>query len=66
MNPKATFKKLFAGTAVLLAILPVVVTFSAALTEVFNKIGAYVWLQDRIVPFEARLVAVLLRAGKLG
>ncbi len=58
---KATFKKLFAGVAILLAILPFIVTFSAVLTEVFNKVGAYVWLQDKIVPFEARLVAVLLR-----
>lgn len=61
MNQKATFKKLFAGVAILLAVLPFVVTFSAVLTEVFNKVGAYVWLQDKIVPFEARLVAVLLR-----
>jgi exosortase/archaeosortase family protein len=58
---KATFKKLFAGVAILLAILPFLVTFSAVLTEVFNKVGAYIWLQDKIVPFEARLVAVLLR-----
>ena len=61
MEQKATFKKLFAGVAILLAVLPFVVTFSAVLTEVFDKIGAYVWLQDKIVPFEARIVAVLLR-----
>jgi len=60
-NQKATFKKLFAGVAILLAVLPLVVTFSAVLTEVFSKVGAYVWLQDQIVPFEARIVAVLLR-----
>lgn len=60
-DQKATFKKLFAGVAILLAVLPFVVTFSAVLTEVFNKVGAYVWLQDKIVPFEARIVAVLLR-----
>ena len=60
-DQKATFKKLFAGVAILLAVLPFVVTFSAVLTEVFNNVGAYVWLQDKIVPFEARIVAVLLR-----
>ncbi len=65
MKQKATFKKLFAGVAILLAVLPFVVTFSAFLTEIFNKIGAYVWLQDRIVPFEARLVAVLLRLANI-
>ncbi|MFC1710287.1 exosortase/archaeosortase family protein [Patescibacteria group bacterium] len=61
MRQKATFKKLFAGVAILLAALPFIVTFSAALTSLFNKIGAYVWLQQQVVPFEARLVAVLLK-----
>lgn len=51
--------------AILLAVLPFVVTFSAVLTEIFNKIEAYVWLQDKIVPFEARMVAVLLKAVKI-
>ena len=60
-DQKATFKKLLAGVAILLAVLPFVVTFSAVLTDVFSKVGAYVWLQDKIVPFEARIVAVLLR-----
>ena len=58
---KQTFKKLLAGTAILLAVLPFIVTFSAVLTSLFNKIGAYVWLQNIVVPFEARLVAVLLK-----
>lgn len=62
MKQKNTFKKLFAGLAILLAVLPIVVTFSSLLTNIFEKIGAYVWLQDIIVPFEARIVAVLLRA----
>lgn len=61
MNQKTTFKKLFAGIAILLAVLPFLVTFSAVLTELFNKIGWYIWLQEQVVPFEARLVAVLLR-----
>lgn len=60
-NQKTTFKKLFAGTAILLAVLPFLVTFSAVLTSLFSKIGWYVWLQDKVVPFEARLVAVLIR-----
>lgn len=58
---KQTFKKLLAGTAILLAVLPFIVTFSAVLTSLFNKIGAYVWLQNIVVPFEAKLVAVLLK-----
>lgn len=61
MRQKATFKKLFAGTAILLAALPFIVTFSAALTSLFSKMGWYLALQRFVVPFEARLVAVLLR-----
>lgn len=61
MDQKSTFKKLFAGVAILLAVLPFIVTFSAILTSLFNKIGWYIWLQDKVVPFEARLVAVLIR-----
>lgn len=65
MKQKATFKKLFAGVAILLAVLPFVVTFSAVLTEIFNRIDAYIWLQEQVVPFEARLVAVLLRLVRI-
>lgn len=61
VDQKATFKKLFAGIAILLAVLPFVVTFSAVMTSLFDKMGWYVWLQEVIVPFEARLIAVLLR-----
>lgn len=65
MRQKATFKKLFAGVAILLAVLPFLVTFSAVLTTIFNKIRWYVLLQDFVVPFEARLVAVLLKLVKI-
>ena len=65
MRQKATFKKLFAGVAILLAVLPFIVTFSAVLTSLFDKVGAYVWLQNKVVPFEARLVAVLLRLARI-
>ena len=58
---KQVFKKIFAVTAVVLAVLPVLVTFSAILTDIFNRMQWYVWIQDHVVPFEARLVAVLLR-----
>ena len=61
MNQKTTFKKLFAGIAILLAVLPFLVTFSSVLTSLFNKMEWYVWLQEVVVPFEAKLVAVLLR-----
>ena len=65
MRQKETFKKIFAGTAIIFAILPVVVTFSAILTSLFNKMEWYMILQRYVVPFEARLVAVLLRLVKI-
>jgi len=61
MSSKQVFKKILAAMAVILAILPIIVTFSAALTSLFNKMDWYVALQNYIVPFEARLVVVLLR-----
>jgi exosortase/archaeosortase family protein len=64
-DQKATFKKLFAITAIILAILPVLVTFSAVLTTLFNKMGWYRLLQEWAVPFEARLVAVVLKLAKI-
>lgn len=61
MRQKEIFKKIFIVTAIILSVLPALVTFSAALTALFNKMGWYVWIQRLVVPFEARLVAVLIR-----
>lgn len=61
MHEKRVFKKILAVTAVVLAVLPVLVTFSAILTEIFNRMQWYRWIQETVVPFEARLVAVLIR-----
>ncbi len=63
MNQKAVFKNIFFITVVLLTVLPTLVTFSAFLTSVFNHLQWYIWLQDFVVPFESRLVAVLLKAA---
>jgi len=61
MDQKKLFKNIFIVAAILLSILPVIVTFSAVLTSLFNKMGWYVWIQDLVVPFESRLVAVLVK-----
>ncbi len=63
MGQKRVFKNILAVTAVVLAVLPVLVTFSSVLTTVFDRMQWYVWLQQTVVPFEARLVAVLIRLG---
>jgi len=61
MKQKQVFKKIFIVAAIVLSVLPALVTFSAALTTLFNRMGWYVWLQRLVVPFEARLVAVLIK-----
>jgi len=60
-SQKRLFKDIFIVTAIVLSILPVLVTFSAILTNLFEKMGWYVWLQDLVVPFESRLVAVVIK-----
>lgn len=60
-NQKKTFKELFLIVAIILPLLPLIVTFSAFLTTMFEKMGWYVFLQDYIVPFESRLVAVVIK-----
>lgn len=61
MNQKTIFKQIFLITVVILTVLPALVMFSSILTEIFNHIGWYLWIQKTIVPFEARLVAVIVR-----
>lgn len=61
MDKKQTFKLILAATVILLAVLPLVVTFSSVLTNLFNNMGWYTWLQDVVVPFESRLVAVMIK-----
>jgi exosortase/archaeosortase family protein len=61
MDKKQTFKLIMAATVILLALLPLVVTFSSVLTGLFNKMGWYMWLQEVMVPFESRLVAVIVK-----
>jgi len=58
---KEVFKKILVVTAIVLSVLPVLVTFSAVLTSLFNKMGWYVWMENLVVPFESRLVAVIIK-----
>lgn len=58
---KQVFKKIFIVVAIIHIILPGLVMFGSVLTGLFNKMGWYVWLQNMVVPFESRLVAVLIR-----
>jgi len=62
MNQKEVFKNIFIIIAVILTVMPTLVTFSALLTSIFNHMQWYVLLQKYVVPFEARLVAVIIKA----
>lgn len=61
MKQKQIFKLLLLGLVVMLTILPVVTTFNASLTQLFNKIGFYKTIQDNLVPFEAKMVVSAVR-----
>jgi exosortase/archaeosortase family protein len=61
MDKKNTFKLILAALVILLAVLPLIVTFSSVLTNLFNRMGWYTWLQEEVVPFESRLVAVIVK-----
>lgn len=61
MEEKKTFKFLLAVLAIMLLMLPFVTTFNSVLTEIINRFGLYRTIQNLIVPFESRLVIVIVR-----
>jgi exosortase/archaeosortase family protein len=61
MEKKKIFKMILLVAVVLLSILPVIVTFSSVLTSLFVRMRWYTVLQESVVPFESRLVAVLVK-----
>jgi exosortase/archaeosortase family protein len=61
MEKKKIFRIILLVAVVVLSILPVIVTFSSILTSLFVRMRWYTVLQDSVVPFESRLVAVIIR-----
>lgn len=61
MKGKRTFIIIFALFAILLAVLPFLVSFNEILTHVVESFRLYMRLQERIVPLEVRMVSVLVR-----
>lgn len=64
MKEKRTFAIIFALLAVFLATLPFLVTFNEGLTRLIEHFSLYMWIQERIVPLEVKMVGVL--ASPLG
>ncbi len=65
MREKRTFAIIFALLAVLLAVLPFLVSFNEILTYLVERVGVYMWVQERIVPLEVRMVGVLVSPLRL-
>lgn len=62
MKQKQVFKNAFIVGVIIIMLMPTLVTFNSMLTGLLNHLHWYVWLQDHVVPFESRLVAVILKA----
>lgn len=57
---KKVFISIFLGLSLLLITLPFVVTLNDLLTRVVEKNFLYVWVQNTIVPVEAKMMGVIL------
>lgn len=61
MSQKKVFKLVLAALAVLLAVLPFVVSFNDLLTRIVERSGWYRWIQEKVVPWEVRMVGVMVK-----
>lgn len=60
-HQKRTFKTIFLMTVIALLVLPAVTTFNEILTSLVMQVKLYRLIQDAIVPFQARMISVVLR-----
>jgi len=60
MTQKRTFAIIFASLAVLLALLPFLVSLNEILTHLIERLHLYMWIQEIIVPLEVKMVGVLV------
>ena len=61
MKQKRTFAIIFALLAVFLAVLPFLVSFNEVLTHLVEKFSLYMWVQNKIVPLEVKMIGVLVK-----
>lgn len=61
MRGKRTFAIIFILLAVMLTLLPFLVTFNEALTHLVEKFNLYLWVQEKVVPAEVKMVGVLVK-----
>ena len=58
---KRVFKIALAALAIMLVILPFVVSINDILTRLVESAGWYMWVQQKIIPWEIRLVGVMVK-----
>lgn len=61
MNQKRIFLIIFALLAILLAVLPFLVSFNEVLTHLVERFRLYMWVQEKIVPLEVKMIGVLVK-----
>lgn len=59
-NHKKVFVSILLVLSIVLVTLPFLVSFNEVLTRLVEKNFLYLWVQDNIVPFEAKMMGVLL------
>lgn len=58
---KNTFKTIFIITVIILMVLPFVTTFNEFLTRIVENIKFYKAIEDFVVPYEIKLISVILK-----
>lgn len=61
MKQKNVFIIIFAFLAITLPLLPFLVSFNDVLTHAIENLGWYSWIQQVIVPYEIKMVGVLVK-----
>ncbi|MBU1931883.1 exosortase/archaeosortase family protein [Patescibacteria group bacterium] len=65
MKQKRIFKLALAALAIMLMVLPFTLSINDILTRTIEGLGWYQWIQDNIVPWEVRLIGVMVRPLKI-
>ena len=61
MKQRKVFQLTLAALAVMLMVLPFTVSLNDAMTRLVERTGWYRWIEERVVPWEVRLVGVMVK-----
>ena len=57
---KKVFISLFIGFSLIILVLPFLVSFNEVLTQIVENNFLYLWIQENIVPIEAKMMGAIL------